>query len=97
MASHGDDVAQTFPVLAAVDIVESTCVDDAGAEVPRGDSGEVVVRGYNVMRGYLDDAAEKRLKARAGRHGRSLEAEAREGARRPPHIQLRQRGNGLQK
>jgi len=34
------------------------CVDPEGAEVPRGEPGEVVVRGYNVMRGYFDDAAE---------------------------------------
>ena len=26
-----------------------------GKEVPRGEPGEVWVRGYNVMRGYLDD------------------------------------------
>ena len=30
-------------------------VDDSGAEVPRGEPGEIVVRGYNVMLGYLDD------------------------------------------
>ena len=30
-------------------------VDDDGAEVPRGEPGEVVVRGYNVMQGYFDD------------------------------------------
>jgi acyl-CoA synthetase (AMP-forming)/AMP-acid ligase II len=33
-------------------------VDDAGAEVPRGEPGEIVVRGYNVMLGYLDDPDE---------------------------------------
>ena len=31
---------------------------DDGSEVPRGEPGEVVVRGYNVMRGYFDDADE---------------------------------------
>jgi len=35
--------------------VEVRCVDDAGASVPVGEPGEVVVRGYNVMKGYLDD------------------------------------------
>jgi HIP---CoA ligase len=30
-------------------------VDDAGRRVPAGEAGEVVVRGYNVMRGYFDD------------------------------------------
>jgi HIP---CoA ligase len=39
----------------AIDGVEVQVVDDAGAEVSRGTPGEVVVRGYNVMRGYLDD------------------------------------------
>jgi acyl-CoA synthetase (AMP-forming)/AMP-acid ligase II len=38
--------------------VEVRCVDEQGREVPRGQPGEVVVRGYNVMRGYFDDAAE---------------------------------------
>ena len=30
-------------------------VDDDGAELPRGEAGEVVVRGYNVMLGYFED------------------------------------------
>ena len=30
-------------------------VDDDGAEVPRGEPGEIVVRGYNVMQGYFED------------------------------------------
>ena len=33
------------------------CVDDAGRELPRGQEGEVLVRGYGVMLGYLDDPA----------------------------------------
>jgi acyl-CoA synthetase (AMP-forming)/AMP-acid ligase II len=33
------------------------CADEAGQEVPRGTPGEVLVRGYNVMRGYFDDPA----------------------------------------
>jgi acyl-CoA synthetase (AMP-forming)/AMP-acid ligase II len=35
--------------------VEVRCADDGGRSVPRGEPGEVLVRGYNVMRGYLDD------------------------------------------
>ena len=29
-----------------------------GREVPRGEAGEIQVRGFNVMRGYLDDPEE---------------------------------------
>jgi acyl-CoA synthetase (AMP-forming)/AMP-acid ligase II len=32
-------------------------VDDAGEAVEVGQPGEVVVKGYNIMKGYLDDAA----------------------------------------
>jgi acyl-CoA synthetase (AMP-forming)/AMP-acid ligase II len=39
----------------AIDDVEVLVVDADGDEVPRGEPGEVVVRGYNVMAGYLDD------------------------------------------
>ncbi len=38
----------------AIDDVEVLVVDDDGVEVPRGEPGEIVIRGYNVMRGYLD-------------------------------------------
>jgi acyl-CoA synthetase (AMP-forming)/AMP-acid ligase II len=41
----------------AIPDVEVRCVDKAGAEVPRGQAGEVIVRGYNVMKGYFDDPA----------------------------------------
>jgi acyl-CoA synthetase (AMP-forming)/AMP-acid ligase II len=39
----------------AIPDVEVRIVEPGGAEVPRGDPGEVVVRGYNVMRGYFND------------------------------------------
>ncbi len=32
--------------------VQLKCVDDDGNEVPRGESGEIVIRGNNVMKGY---------------------------------------------
>lgn len=37
--------------------VEVICVDREGNEVPRGEPGEVVVRGYNVMQGYFNNAS----------------------------------------
>ncbi len=35
--------------------VEVKIVDDTGAEVPVGEPGEILVRGYTVMRGYWED------------------------------------------
>ncbi|WP_298674476.1 FadD3 family acyl-CoA ligase [uncultured Sphingomonas sp.] len=37
--------------------LEVKCADDAGREVARGQEGEVLVRGYGVMLGYLADAS----------------------------------------
>lgn len=42
----------------AIPDVSVRVVDDAGTEVPRGEPGEVVVRGYNVMAGYFEDPDE---------------------------------------
>ncbi|MET0594274.1 MAG: AMP-binding protein, partial [Polyangiaceae bacterium] len=42
----------------AIPDVEVRIVDDSQNEVPRGAPGEIVVRGYTVMQGYLDDPAE---------------------------------------
>ncbi len=42
----------------AIPDIEVRCVDARGNEVPRGEPGEVLVRGYNVMQGYFDDATE---------------------------------------
>ena len=39
----------------AIPDVEVRVVDRSGAEVARGEPGEIVVRGYNVMLGYLDE------------------------------------------
>jgi acyl-CoA synthetase (AMP-forming)/AMP-acid ligase II len=52
-----DDDPETIATTSgrAIPDVEVLVVDDAGAEVPRGRPGEVVVRGYNVMRGYYED------------------------------------------
>ncbi len=40
----------------AIPDVEVRIVDGDGAELAPGEAGEIVVRGYNVMSGYLDDA-----------------------------------------
>jgi acyl-CoA synthetase (AMP-forming)/AMP-acid ligase II len=55
-----DDDPETIATTSgrAIPGVEVRCVDPRGAEVARGEPGEVVVRGYNVMRGYFDDDAE---------------------------------------
>ncbi len=56
MCRHDDD-PETIATTSgrAIDGVEVRVVDPTGTEVPRGQPGEIVVRGYNVMVGYLDD------------------------------------------
>jgi acyl-CoA synthetase (AMP-forming)/AMP-acid ligase II len=55
-----DDDPETIATTSgrAIPGIEVRCVDESGAEVPRGTPGEVVVRGYNVMRGYFEDPDE---------------------------------------
>ena len=55
-----DDDPETIATTSgrAIPGVEVRVVDDTGADVPRGEPGEVVIRGYNVMRGYLDEPEE---------------------------------------
>jgi HIP---CoA ligase len=56
MCRHDDD-PETISTTSgrAIPDVEVLVVDAKGQEVPRGEPGEVVVRGYNVMKGYVDD------------------------------------------
>jgi HIP---CoA ligase len=56
MCRHDDD-PETISTTSgrAIPDVEVLVVDAKGEEVPRGEPGEVVVRGYNVMKGYIDD------------------------------------------
>jgi len=56
MCRDGDD-AETIATTSgrAIPDVEVCIVDDSGGEVARGEPGEIVVRGYNVTQGYLDD------------------------------------------
>lgn len=52
-----DDDPETIATTSgrAIPDIEVRCVDEHGLEVPRGQPGEVIVRGYNVMKGYFDD------------------------------------------
>jgi acyl-CoA synthetase (AMP-forming)/AMP-acid ligase II len=56
MCRRGDDpetIARTSG--RAIPGLEVIIADPEGREVPRGEPGEILIRGYNVMRGYLDD------------------------------------------
>jgi acyl-CoA synthetase (AMP-forming)/AMP-acid ligase II len=59
MCRHDDD-PETIATTSgrAIPGVEVRCVDEQGREVARGEPGEVVVRGYNVMKGYFEEPAE---------------------------------------
>jgi acyl-CoA synthetase (AMP-forming)/AMP-acid ligase II len=56
MCRH-DDAPETIANTSgrAIPDVEVQITDDDGNEMPRGEPGEIVVRGYNMMLGYLDD------------------------------------------
>ncbi|HVT36988.1 MAG TPA: FadD3 family acyl-CoA ligase [Nevskiaceae bacterium] len=54
---YPEDDAQTVALNCGKPIpgTEVICAGEDGKEVPRGQAGEVWVRGYNVMQGYLDN------------------------------------------
>src|SRR4051794_17930078 len=56
MCRHDDD-PETISMTSgrAIPDVEVQIVDEKGVEVPRGEPGEIVIRGYNVMRGFIHD------------------------------------------
>jgi amino acid adenylation domain-containing protein len=62
--------ALDIPIGAPIDGVEGFVVDEAGAALPDGETGELLVRGPTVMRGYWGDAE---------RTDRSLVADPRPG------------------
>jgi len=53
-----DDETVATTCGRAIPDVEVRCVDADRKEVPRGEPGEVIVRGYNVMQGYFEDPEE---------------------------------------
>jgi acyl-CoA synthetase (AMP-forming)/AMP-acid ligase II len=56
MTRPGDDVDTTAHTSGrAIPGVEVAIVDEAGTPVAAETHGEIIVRGYNVMAGYLDD------------------------------------------
>jgi acyl-CoA synthetase (AMP-forming)/AMP-acid ligase II len=61
LCDPGDD-AETIALTSgkAIPDIEVRCINNEGRAVAPGESGEIVVRGYNVMQGYLDDAAATR-------------------------------------
>ncbi|NKF20948.1 FadD3 family acyl-CoA ligase [Solimonas marina] len=54
---NAHDAAETIALTSgkAIPGIELRCVDADGQAVATGESGEIVIRGYNVMQGYLDD------------------------------------------
>jgi acyl-CoA synthetase (AMP-forming)/AMP-acid ligase II len=56
VCSHDDD-PETIAYWSgrAIPDIEVRVVDDDGREVPRGEAGEVLVRGYNVTPGYWEE------------------------------------------
>jgi acyl-CoA synthetase (AMP-forming)/AMP-acid ligase II len=56
---RADDDYETISLTSgrALIDVEVKIVDDDFNEVPRGEAGEIVCRGYNVMQGYFEDEA----------------------------------------
>ena len=62
--------------------LEVIVADEHGKELPRGETGEVLVRGYSVMQGYLDDpeATTAAIDARGFLHTGDLATRTSDGA-----------------
>jgi long-chain acyl-CoA synthetase len=50
--NHPDRERKAGSIGTPIAGVEMKVVDDGGEEVPRGEVGEIVIRGHNVMKGY---------------------------------------------
>ncbi|UJA20290.1 long-chain fatty acid--CoA ligase [Thermoleophilia bacterium SCSIO 60948] len=59
--SHPDEERKVGSIGRPIDGVEMKCVDDDGNEVEQGETGEIVIKGHNVMKGYWEreDATEE--------------------------------------
>jgi len=58
MCRAGDSIERIAHTCGrAIPGLELKCVEDHGRSVPTGAPGEILVRGYGVMQGYLDDPA----------------------------------------
>ena len=56
MCSADDSIERVSTTAGrAIPGIEVRCVDAAGRDVAPGTPGEILVRGFNVMKGYLDD------------------------------------------
>jgi long-chain acyl-CoA synthetase len=56
--NHADRERKPGSIGTPIDGVEMKVVDDDGNEVDRGEVGEIVISGYNVMKGYWNRPAE---------------------------------------
>src|SRR6266571_1297926 len=50
--NHPDRERKAGSIGTPIAGVEMRAVDDSGADVPRGEVGEIAIRGHNVMKGY---------------------------------------------
>jgi long-chain acyl-CoA synthetase len=50
--NHPDKERKPGSIGTPIEGVEMKVVDDAGADVPEGEVGEIVIRGHNIMKGY---------------------------------------------
>ena len=72
-----DEAAKAGTIGKAAYGVEMKIFDDQDREVPRGERGEIVIRGHNIMKGYF-----KRPEATAARYAQRLVSFGRHRLRR---------------